>query len=159
GAAFAASTDNGQTFSNARLVTLYSPFTSGQFAGNGARECGDSPFNCPTGQTFPRFDLAPPYLTADTMHGTLVMAFQAAQPSGQGKIEYVFSTNGGASWSAPALLAPSATGHQFFPWLTASNGRVSAIWYDSANDPDYSATRAPCNNTSGQTTACLNVRY
>jgi hypothetical protein len=159
GAAFVASTDNGQTFSNARLVTLYSPFTSGQFAGNGARECGDSPFNCPTGQTFPRFDLAGPYLTADTMHGTLVMAFQAAQPSGQGQIEYVFSTDGGATWSAPALLAPSATGHQFFPWLTTSNGRVSAIWYDSAKDPDYSATRAPCNTASGQTTACLNVRY
>lgn len=159
GAAFVSSTDNGQTFSNARLVTLYSPFTSGQFAGNGARECGDSPFNCPTGQTFPRFDLAGPYLTADTIHGTLVMAFQAAQPTGQGQIEFVFSTDGGATWSAPALLAPSATGHQFFPWLTASNGRVSAIWYDSANDPNYSATRAPCNTASGQTTACLNVRY
>jgi hypothetical protein len=159
GAAFVASTDNGQTFSNAQLVTLYSPFISGQFSGNGARDCGDSPFNCPTGQTFPRFDLAAPYLTADTTHGTLVMAFQATQPSGQGQIEYVFSTNGGANWSAQALLAPSATGHQFFPWLTASNGRVSAIWYDSANDPDYSATRAPCNTASGQTTACLNVRY
>lgn len=159
GAAFVASTDNGQTFSNARLVTLYPAFTSSQFAGNGGRECGDSPFNCPTGQTFPRFDLAAPYLTADTMHGTLVMAFQVRQPSGQGQIEYVFSTDGGATWSAPALLAPSATGHQFFPWLTASNGRVSAIWYDSANDPDYSASRAPCNTASGKTTACLNVRY
>jgi hypothetical protein len=159
GAAFVSSTDNGQTFSNARLVTLYSPFTSVQFAGNGARECGDSPFNCPTGQTFPRFDLAGPYLTADTIHGTLVMAFQAAQSTGQGQIEFVFSTDGGATWSTPALLAPSATGHQFFPWLTASNGRVSAIWYDSANDPNYSATRAPCNTASGQTTACLNVRY
>ena len=159
GAAFVASTDNGQTFSKAQLVTLYSPFISGQFAGNGARECGDSPFNCPSGQTFPRFDLAGPYLTADTMHGTLVMAFQAAQSTGQGQIEDVFSTDGGATWSAPALLAPSATGHQFFPWLTASHGRVNAIWYDSAGDPDYSATRAPCNTASGQTTACLNVRY
>jgi hypothetical protein len=159
GAAFVASTDSGHTFSKARLVTLYSPFISAQFSGNGARECGDSPFNCPTGQTFPRFDLAGPYLTADTMHGTLVMAFQAAQSSGQGQIEFVLSSDGGATWSAPALLAPSTTGHQFFPWLTASNGRVSAIWYDSANDPNYSATRAPCNTASGQTTACLNVRY
>jgi hypothetical protein len=159
GAAFVASTDNGQTFSNAQLVTTYSPFVSSQFSGNGARECGDAPFNCPTGQTFPRFDLAGPYLTADTTHGTLVMAFQRAQPSGQGQIAYVFSTDGGVTWSAQALLAPSATGHQFFPWLTASGGRVSAIWYDSRNDPNYSATRSPCNTTAGGTTACLNVRY
>jgi len=159
GAAFVASTDNGQTFGMAQLVTLYSPFTSVQFSGNGARECGDSPFNCPTGQTFPRFDLAGPYLTSDTTHGSLVMAFQVSQPSGQGQIEFVRSTDGGATWSAQAPLAPSATGHQFFPWLTASNGRISAIWYDSAGDPDYSATRAPCNTAAGQTTACLNVRY
>jgi len=159
GATFVASTDNGQTFSMARLVTLYSPFISGQFSGNGARDCGAAPFNCPTGQTFPRFDLAGPYLTDDTMHGTLVMAFQASQPSGQGQIAYVRSTDGGATWSAQALLASSATGHQFFPWLTASNGRISAIWYDSAGDPDYSATRAPCNTAAGKTTACLNVLY
>ncbi len=159
GAAFVASTDNGQTFSKARLVTTYAPFTSEQFAGNGARECGDAPFNCPSGQTFPRFDLAGPYLTADTIHGTLVMAFQVAQSSGQGQIEYVFSTDGGATWSAQKLLAPSATGHQFFPWLTASNGRVNAIWYDSQGDSNYSPTRAPCNTASGATTACLNVRY
>jgi len=159
GAAFVASSDNGQTFSNAELVTTYSPFISGQFAGNGARECGDGPFACPSGQTFPRFDLAGPYLTADTVHGTLVMAFQRAQSSGQGQIAYVFSTDGGASWSAQALLAPSTTGHQFFPWLTASGGRVNAIWYDSRGDPNYSATRAPCNSATGQVSACLNVRY
>src|SRR6266496_2347958 len=126
---------------------------------HGARECGDSPFNCPTGQTFPRFDLAGPYLTADNTNGTLVMAFQAEQPSGQGQIEYVFSTDAGASWSVPKLLASAATGHQFFPWLAASNGRVSAIWYDSQGDPDYATTRAPCNSATGQTSACLNVRY
>jgi hypothetical protein len=159
GAAFAASTDNGKTFSKARLVVTYPAFISSQFSGNGARECGDSPFNCPTGQTFPRFDLAGPYLTADNTNGTLVMGFQAEQPSGQGQIEYVFSTDAGSSWSAPKLLAPATTGHQFFPWLTASNGRVSAIWYDSQGDPNYAATRAPCNSATGQTSACLNVRY
>jgi len=159
GAAFVASTNNGRTFSKARLAVTYPAFVSSQFSGNGARECGDSPFNCPTGQTFPRFDLAGPYLTADNAFGTLVMAFQAEQPSGQGQIEYAFSTNAGASWSAPKLLAPAATGHQFFPWLTASSGRVSAIWYDSRGDPNYATTRAPCNSATGQTSACLNVRY
>ncbi len=97
--------------------------------------------------------------TFDNVHGTLVMAFQAAQPSGQGQIEFAVSTDGGATWSTPALLAPSASGHQFYVWLTASAGRVSAIWYDSRGDSAYSATRAPCNSASGQTSACLNVRY
>ena len=159
GAGFVSSTDFGQTFSKARIVVNYTPFISGQFAGNGARECGDAPFACPTGFTFPRFDLAGPYLAADNVHGTLVMGFQAAQSSGQGQIEYAFSTDGGGTWSSPALLAPSTTGHQFFPWLVASGGRVSAIWYDSRGDADYAPTRAPCNSANGHTSACLNVRY
>jgi hypothetical protein len=159
GAAFVASDNFGKTFGKASLALTYTPFISEQFSGNGARECGDSPFNCPTGQTFPRFDLAEPSLTADNTNNTLVMAFQVAQSTGQGQIEYVFSTDGGASWSAPALLAPATSGHQFFPWLTASNGQVSAIWYDSQGDPNYAATRAPCNSATGQTSACLNVRY
>ncbi|HEX8983588.1 MAG TPA: sialidase family protein [Ktedonobacterales bacterium] len=159
GAVFVSSTDFGQTFSKASFAVTYNPFTSTQFSGNGARECGDAPFNCPTGFTFPRFDLASPYLAADNDHKTITMAFQAMQSSGQGQIEYLVSSNGGASWSSPALLAPSATGHQFFPYLVASNGRVSAIWYDSRDDANYAATRAPCNSAIGQTTACLNVRY
>jgi hypothetical protein len=160
GAAFVTSSDFGQTFSPARLAVTYSPFTSEQFSGSGARECGDAPFNCPTGYTFPRFDLAGPYLATDNEHGTVVMAFQAAQSNGQGQIEYVFSTNGGGSWSSPALLAPSSTGHQFFPFLDSSGtGRLDAIWYDSRGDANYAPMRAPCNSASGQTTACLNVRY
>lgn len=159
GAAFVASNDFGKTFGKASLVQTYTPFVSEQFSGNGARECGDGPFACPTGQTFPRFDLAGPSLAADNSHGTLVMAFEVAQASGQGQIEYVFSTDGGASWSAPKLLAPAATGHQFFPWVTASNGRVMAAWYDSQGDPAYSPTRAPCNSATGATSACLNVRF
>jgi hypothetical protein len=160
GAAFVSSNNYGASFSKARLATTYTSFTSEEFSGNGARECGDVPFDCPSGFTLPRFDLAPPYLAADNVNGTLVMAFQAAQPDGQGQIEYSFSTNGGTSWSSNALLDPSpADGHQFFPYLTASAGRVSAIWYDSRDDPNYGPLTAPCNDTNGVTYACLNVRY
>jgi hypothetical protein len=159
GAGFAASSDFGDTFSKARIVVTYTPFVSEQFSGNGARECGDGPFACPTGFTFPRFDLAGPYLAADNVNGTLVAAFQVAQSSGQGQIESMFSTDDGSTWSNPTLLAPSLTGHQFYPFLAASAGRVNAIWYDSKADPSYSATQPPCNNASGQTSACLNVRY
>jgi hypothetical protein len=158
GAAFAASSNFGLTFSKARLVTTYTPFTSREFSGNGARDCGDAPFNCPTGFTFPRF-AAEPYLAADNKSGTLVMAFEVEQANGQGQIEFIVSKNGGTSWSSNGLLDPSSSGHQFFPYLTASAGRVSAIWYDSRNDPNYDPTRPPCNDASGVTSACLNVRY
>ena len=159
GAGFASSTNFGATFSKAQIVVTYAPFVSEQFSGNGARECGDGPFACPSGFTFPRFDLAGPYLAADNANGTLVAAFQVAQSSGQGQIEFMFSTDGGNTWSTPALLAPSLTGHQFYPFLTASGGRVSAIWYDSKSDPSYSPTQPPCNDAAGKTSACLNVRY
>jgi hypothetical protein len=159
GAAFVRSDDYGATFSKASLAKTYVPFESGQFSGNGARQCGDAPFDCPTGFTFPRFDLANPYLAADNVHGTLVMAFQAAQPDGQGQIEYTYSSNGGTSWHSTGLLDGSSSGHQFFPYLTASAGRVSAIWYDSRGDLNYDPTRPPCNDASGVTYACLNVRY
>jgi hypothetical protein len=161
GAAFTSSTDFGKTFSKARFAATYIPFISEQFSGNGARECGDAPFNCPTGFTFPRFDLAGPYLATDNSQSppTIVAAFQVAQSNGQGQIEYIFSTDGGGTWSTPALLNSSTTGHQFYPFLAASNGRVNAIWYDSQGDPNYAATRPPCNSATGQTSACLNVRY
>lgn len=159
GAAFVSSSNFGATFSKARLASTYTPFTSEQFSGNGARECGDPPFNCPSGFTFPRFDLAGPSLAADNTNGTLVMAFPVEQSGGQGQIEYTVSTNGGSTWSNQALLDPSSSGHQFFPDLTASNGRISAIWYDSRGDLAYDPTRPPCNDASGVTSACLNVRY
>jgi hypothetical protein len=159
GAAFTSSTNFGETFSKARIVVTYTPFVSEQFSDNGARECGDGPLACPTGFTFPRFDLAGPYLAADNVNGTLVMAFQVAQSSGQGQIESMFSTDGGSTWSSPTRLAPSSTGHQFYPFLAASGGRINAIWYDSQGDPNYSAARPPCNSATGQTSACLNVRY
>jgi hypothetical protein len=158
GAGFAVSSDYGRTFGKAAIVVNYQPFVSGQFSGNGARECGDAPLDCPTGFTFPRFDLAGPYLAADNVNGTLVMAFQAAQADGQGQIERVVSSDGGATWTTPALLAPTK-GHQFFPFLTASAGRISAIWYDSTGDPNFSPTTPPCNSPLGQVYACLNVMY
>jgi hypothetical protein len=157
GAAFVKSTDGGVTFSKPVLAVTYTPFVSSQFSGSSARDCGDPPFNCPSGQTFPRFDLAGPTIT---VNGTqVVMAFQVRQPSGQGQIEATHSENGGGSWSTPTAIDPQATGHQFFPWISASGGRINAVYYDSSGDPNYSPTRAPCNSATGAGAPCLNVRY
>jgi len=157
GAAFVKSTNGGRTFSMASLVFTYAPFTSNGFSGNGARQCGDSPLNCPTGQTFPRFDLAAPTLT---VNGSDVdMAVQVRLASGQGQIQFSKSMNGGATWSQLKAIDPHATGHQFFPWIAASGGVINAVYYDSAGDPNYDVTRAPCNSASGAGGTCLNVRY
>jgi hypothetical protein len=48
----AASRDQGRIFGAPRLVAEIMPFDSNQFSGNGAPECGDFQFRCPTGLTF-----------------------------------------------------------------------------------------------------------
>ncbi len=157
GAAFVKSTDGGQTFTKPVLAVLYTPFASTQFSGSSARDCGDVPFNCPSGQTFPRFDLAGPTITTN---GTDVdMAFQVKLASGQGQIQFTRGSTGGSSWSTPTAIEAQATGHQFFPWINASTGRINAVYYDSSGDPNYSPLRAPCNSATGAGSKCLNVRY
>jgi hypothetical protein len=156
GAAFAASLDGGRSFGMADVVVPFNPFTSSVFSGNGARDCGDPTLNCPTGQTFPRFDLAQPSIATDG--GAIYMAFMA-NASGQGQSQFVKSTNGGATWSAAAAVDPQGAGHQFFPWITASSGTLSVVYYDSRSDPNYSTSRAPCNDASGNGYPCLDVWY
>jgi len=157
GAAFASSSDGGATFGKATIAVPFAPFVSNQFSGNGARQCGDLASACPTGQTFPRFDLSQP--TIATNGGDILMAFQVAVTGGQGQAQFTKSSDGGATWSTPKAIDAQAKGHQFFPWITASNGVLSAVYYDSRMDPNYLATRAPCNDKSGNGYACLNVWY
>jgi hypothetical protein len=155
GVAFASSLDGGRSFSPANIVVDFTPFVSDTFSGNGSRECGDVPFNCPTGFTFPRFDLA--YPTIATNGSDIDVAFQAMLPTGQGQIQLTKSTNGGASWTTAGAIDPQASGHQFMPWLTSSGGQLTAIYYDSRADPNYAPNRAPCNDAAGNTSACLAV--
>jgi hypothetical protein len=158
GAALVKSTDGGQTFTAARLATTYNPFASNAFSGNGSRQCGDAPYNCPTGFTFPRFDLAMPTITVDGLD--VDMAYQVALPSGQGQVQFVRSINGGATFSAATAIDAQAKGHQFFPWMSASGGTINAVFYDSRNDTNYySPTRPPCNTAAGVGSACLDVYY
>ena len=162
GAAFASSSDFGASFSKDSIVVPFHRFTSGAFSGTGSRDCGDGPFACSSGQTFPRFDLAQPTIATDNTAGkaAIYMAFQAVLASGQGQTQFVKSTDGGASWSPAAAVDSQSIGHQFFPWITASAGRLSVVYYDSrADGSNYSATKAPCNSDTGVGSACLGVWY
>ena len=157
GAAVVRSTDGGQTFNPAEILVPYTFFTSASFSGNGARQCGDGSLACPSGFTFPRFDMAQPTLT--TIGTEVDMALPVALASGQGQIQFTRSTDLGVHWSSPSAIDPQRTGHQFYPWITASGGRLSAIYYDSRSDALYSPKRPPCNSATGVGSACLNVWY
>jgi hypothetical protein len=60
-------------------------------------------------------------------------------------------------FSEPALIDDQPNGHQFYPDISADGGVLHAIWYDTRNDPEYSATRPICNDAAGITYACLDV--
>ena len=67
------------------------------------------------------------------------------------------STDQGATWSTPVAVSAQTTGHQFFPWIAASGSTLRVVYYDSRGDANYATTRAPCNSSSGHTSACLIV--
>ena len=41
--------------------------------------------------------------------------------------------------TAPSLSTPNASGHQVYPDIAADGGILHALWWDSRNDPCYSA--------------------
>jgi hypothetical protein len=53
-------------------------------------------------------------------------------------ILYTRSTDGGASWSAPAIIG-SGSGDQFFPWVAASGGTVYTSWLSRSSGDTYTA--------------------
>jgi hypothetical protein len=44
------------------------------------------------------------------------------------------SLDGGVTWNAPTVIS-SASGDQFFPWVSLAQGRPVASWLDRRNDP------------------------
>jgi hypothetical protein len=144
----ARSTDGGATFSPAQLVARFTTFDSDQFS-LGATEilqCGDGPFRCPSGFTFPPFRSFA-QVTADS-NGVHVI-FNQELASGQSKV-FVRSSRDGVIWTSPPVqLDDVATGHQWWPDI-ASTGRVlTAMFLDSREDPAYAPDRPPGNTAQG----------
>jgi hypothetical protein len=142
----AKSTDGALSFSNPSLVAAeIDPFDGEAFDPAGL--CGDGPFVCESGLTYPRFSS----LSAIAADATGVhVVWNARLASGQSKV-FVRNSADGTSWSSPAAQIDTAvTGHQWFPDVASADGVITAVFYDSRTDPGYSPDR-PSGNTAGGT--------
>ncbi|HEV8361379.1 MAG TPA: sialidase family protein [Candidatus Thermoplasmatota archaeon] len=71
--------------------------------------------------------------------GTLYMAWSQAL-DGRSQLHFATSRDGGMSWSAPRLLAPSS-GTQAMPWLASpASGELRVVWYEA--DANVTAPKA-----------------
>lgn len=140
------STNGGASFGPVSHVATIKLFDSTQFSGNGATDCGDGPFACPTGLTFSRFTTAPA-VAADASGVHVVWNSELA--SGQSKV-FVRNSQNGTTWPTPATtLDAVAAGHQWTPDIAASGGVLNVVFYDSRNDPSYSPNLPPGDTAQG----------
>jgi hypothetical protein len=68
----------------------------------------------------------------------------------QASLYFIRTTNGGATWSAPARVDPQAKGHQFFPDIDASGGKLHVVYHDSRFDRATARRRRPRAATSAR---------
>jgi hypothetical protein len=141
----ARSTDGGQTFGGTQQLAVIDLFDSNQFSGNGAYDCGDAPFDCPTGFTFSRF-FSNSAVAAD---GTGVHVVWASDDAGGQSRVYVRNSPDGASFGPAAPIDPQVTGHQWSPDISSADGTINVVYYDSRTDPAYSPSNPPGNTAAG----------
>ncbi len=141
------STDGGASFGPAAHVATIDLFDSSQFSGNGATDCGDGPFACPSGLTFSRFTTAPA-VAADATGVHVV--WNAKLAIGQSKV-FVRNSPDGTAWSAPATtLDTVAVGHQWTPDIASAGGVITVVFYDSRADTAYAPNLPPGDTATGQ---------
>jgi hypothetical protein len=141
------STDGGASFCSPAHVASIVLFDSSEFSGNGATDCGDGPYACPSGLTFSRFTSAP--AVAADASGVHVV-WNGKLPSGQSKV-FVRNSPNGTSWPTPGTTLDTVpVGHQWTPDIAAAGGTINVVFYDSRSDPAYSAGLPPGNTANGQ---------
>lgn len=139
------STNGGLSWSQPQVLAQITPFDSNQFSGNGSGDCGDAPFDCPTGLTFSRF-ASLSAVTADSSGVHVVWNSELA--SGQSKV-FVRNSADGSNWSATATIDTIAVGHQYLPDIAAADGVITVVFYDSRADSAYSPNLPPGNTAAG----------
>jgi hypothetical protein len=142
------SSDAGDHWSHPVLVSEIDQYDSSQFTGgSGGVDCGDSIFfSCPSGLTFSRFG-SNSAVAADETGVHLVWAARSGE-GGQAKVYFSNSSNG-VTWSDPATIDSVDVGHQWFPDVASADGAITAVFYDSREDPAYSPDLPPGDNPDG----------
>jgi hypothetical protein len=160
GLGFARSTDGGASFSDAELIRRITPYAPA----DPTRDCGDGPFECPTGFVFHRVPLEP-RVTADQMseEDGVFLTYNEIRPGsteasdssyssagagqvGQSLVYVVASWDDGETWDEPVAVDEADAGHQFFPDIDALDGTLAVVWQDNRADDDYSV-QFPIGNT------------
>ena len=171
------STDGGRSFSSPRSVTTFTPYDAEDryVTGGVARDGGDLTNAVESGYTFFRRDTQI-RSTADQAAGdeSVYIVFDPSKPGTEVKTGTTYGSVGsgtgsqsgiyfvrldGATGEAtePALIDDQAAGHQLFPDIAVSEGRLVTIWWDSRNDPSYSPRRPVGNDADGMTAPSLDV--
>jgi hypothetical protein len=176
----AKSTDCGRTFSKPTVVTTFIPYDAQDrtLPGGYARDCGDFDNACQSGFTFFR-RVTTPRSTADQSDKAnewVYVAFDATKPGTEvdtlttyGSIQSGRASQGGVYFArldgasgavtTAALIDSQSVGHQLFPDISADDGILHAIWWDSRADPNYSPLRPVGNDASGNVVPSLDVWY
>lgn len=140
------STDGGASFGDPEHVASLELFDSNQFSGTtGTYDCGDGPFVCESGFTFSRF-FSNSAVAADEDGAHVVWA--AELPGGQSKV-FVRNRGTDGTWGEPLTLDTEPLGHQWFPDVATADGTLTAIFYDSRDDPAYDPDIPPGNDADG----------
>ena len=129
-------------------MARFATFDSAQFALTPAEvlQCGDGPFACPSGFTFPAF-ASFAQVTADRSGVHVIWNQELA--SGQSKV-FVRNSPDGVSWTAPPVQVDGVpAGHQWWPDIASTGRVVMAVFLDSRADPAYAPDRPPGNTAQG----------
>ncbi|HEX2379026.1 MAG TPA: sialidase family protein [Gaiellales bacterium] len=172
------STDGGKTFSSPSQILTYASWEESDqsVAGGENRDCGDGPDACVSGYTFFRDDSSTDSSAdqKDRAHEYVYLVYNAAIPGTQVATGTTFGTEGGGTGSqagayfvrydgatgahtTPRLISASRAGHQSYPDISADGGILHTEWWDSRNDPCYSAARPIGNCADRSTVPALDV--
>ncbi|MDQ6916431.1 MAG: glycoside hydrolase [Pseudomonadota bacterium] len=178
GVEIAKSIDCGETFGPSALVTEYIPYNAQDLTVSGGSRARLRRLRqpLPVGYTFFRrgtstrstadqYDAAREWIYIvyeATIRGTEVdtgTTYGSIEPGLGSQSGAFFLRYDGATGAHtdPKLIAPQSLGHQVSPDISADGGVLHTIWWDSRNDPCYSATRPLGNCADRKTVPSLDV--
>ena len=158
GLAIARSDNGGATFEPGHQIATFTRY----FPSDGARDCGDGAFACPSRFVFFRVPLEP-RVTADQSGALpgIYATYNAVDPAtvvpsttsyssagansglvGRSVVSVIRSVDNGQTWSAPVPVdLAGGRGHQYFSDIDALGGKLVAVWQDNRTDDAYSVQR------------------